>query len=213
MASRPAWFYEDGIVKRRDFPFVWNPGLAPSQKKKNVAALHKSINDSALEVSTKSDDEFGQSLSPFNLTLDGLPMESVYHATKKYENAGPFLDLKDIKPLNAKRDKRHDNSGELIGFEYKGKTYPRFPKTFFYNYLYYLAVQESILAQDLEKLNDYKYFTDIEFNPNKGTSNQARAIAIVKAIYNEFGELPELSSEDFLKFQNKVLADGIISPT
>ncbi len=211
MATRPAWFVENGQVKKKDYDFKWNPGLAPSQKKKNVKALHESIGDKTLEVSTKSDNEFGASLSPFNLTVEGNPMESVYHASKNYVKTGPLTDLKNIHPLKAKRDERHNTSGPFIGFNFNGEDYPFKPRSYFFNYLYYLAVQESILAEDLEKLLDYNFFTDIEFNPNKGVSNQARAIAIVKAIYQKFGELPELTKEEFLDLQNEILRDGVVN--
>lgn len=166
MATRPAWFVEDGKVKKKDFDFIWNPGLAPSQKKKNVKALHESISDKALEVSTKSDNPFGESLSPFNLRLDHIPMETVYHAAKKYERSGPHPDLLSYKPLDAKRDIRHQTSGERTSFIYKDEEFPLEPRSYFFNYLYYLAVQESILEEDLLQLLDYNYFTDIEFNPS-----------------------------------------------
>ena len=37
MAIRPAWCLSDGHVLVESFNFDWNPGFAPSQKKKNVA--------------------------------------------------------------------------------------------------------------------------------------------------------------------------------
>lgn len=212
MATRPAWKYEDGKVKREEFDFVWNPGLAPSQKKKNVKALHESIGgDRNLEVSTKSNSELGQSFSPFNLKINGVPMESVYHAAKKYENAGPFKDLVYQKPLVAKRDVRHSESGEMTGFEYEGEEFPLFPRSFFFNYLYYLAVKENHDLDKLMKLFDYDYFTDIEFNPNKAVSNQARAVTIIKALLDKYGYLPDLTKDEFLEFQNSVVEEDLIN--
>lgn len=212
MAIRPAWYIEDGKVKKDDFAFQWHPGLAPSQKRKNVRSLHESINDKALEVSTKSDLEYGQLFSPFNLTLEGYPMESVFHGSKKYEEAGPFPDLYEIKPLAAKRDERHEKSGEQIGFEYKGDFYPiTDPKSYFFNWLYYLAILDSIDEDLLKDLENYNYFTDIEFNPKKGVSNQARAITLIKALLRENdGKLPKLTKEEFYDFQNRVLDDGVV---
>ncbi len=207
MATRPAWKIENNKVVKNNFDFTWNPGLAPSQKRKNIKALHESIGEPTLEVSTKAMNEFGQSLSPFNLKVDGIPMETVYHASKKYEEAGPFVDLLFHKPLVAKRDPRHEDSGKLVAFELDEELFPLEPRTYFFNYLYYKAVQESIKADKLDHLNDYTYFTDIEFNPNKGVSNQARAITLVKAIYNKFGELPELTAEEFLELQNEFLTE------
>lgn len=212
MALRPAWYIEDGKVKKNDYTFQWNPGLAPSQKKKNVKALHESINDKTLEVSTKSDSDYGRMFSPFNLKLDGYPMESVFHGSKKYEHNGPFPELYHKKPLEAKRDKRHEKSGEMIGYEYNGDFFPiEEPKSYFFNYLYYLSILESIDEEMLKDLEDYNYFTDIEFNPNKGVSNQARAITIIKALLREYGHLPKLSKDEFYAFMDKVVDDGVVN--
>lgn len=211
MANRPAWKYEDGKVKKETYDFVWNPGLAPIQKKRNVKALHESINAPALEVSTKANDEFGQSFSPFNLKIDGVPMESVYHASKKYEKAGPFKDLVYHRPLVAKRDPRHEESGEMIGFEYEGEEFPLYPRSFFFNYLYYQAIKENHDLEKLKKLFDYDYFTDIEFNPNKSVTNQARAVTIIKALLDKYGYLPDLTKDEFLEFQNSVVEEDLIN--
>ena len=60
MASRPVFLPNyDGprLVEERFFEFIWSPGFAESQKKKNVAALHEAAKRggiaSILEISSK----------------------------------------------------------------------------------------------------------------------------------------------------------------
>ena len=62
MANRPIFTpstKKDLLVETHDIDFQWSPGMAASQKKKNVQALHSSASeklkiDSVLEVSSKS---------------------------------------------------------------------------------------------------------------------------------------------------------------
>ena len=65
--------------------FTYIKGMAFSQKCKNVLSFHSSIQSQfpdarILEISTKSSNPLGVSLSAFNLTLDGFPVECLYHA-------------------------------------------------------------------------------------------------------------------------------------
>lgn len=205
MATRPAWTTKNNRVKKEEFDFKWTPGQAASQKKKNVASLHDSIGKKTLEVSTKSDEELGRSLSAFNLKLNGKTFENVYQAAKKYENGGPYLDLLEVKPGDAKDDLRHETSGELIGFEYNNELFPLKPITLFYNFLYTQAVKETIPLEDLKNIFDYEYYTDIEFNPKKSINCQARAISLIKLMLEEFGEIPEFNLESFSEYQKKHL--------
>lgn len=184
MAKRPAWTIKNGIVVREEFEFAWNGGFALSQKQKNISGLHQSIIDStggtALEISSKSNVKLGTQLSAFSLKLDGVFLENIFQASKKYENGGPYADLLDVEPREAKRDERHRNSGRLITFIKDGKEWPLEPKTLFYDYLYVSAVVEQF-GFELD-LSEYSWFTDIEFNPQKSINCQARAIAIYKLL-------------------------------
>lgn len=82
--------------------FQWNPGLSKKQKQKNVEELHKNAIKNGispiLEISTKSQERLGISLSAFNLKLklqNGMTVsvESAFQSSKVFEYGGPFLDL------------------------------------------------------------------------------------------------------------------------
>lgn len=192
MAERPAWTIEDNCVQMKMFNFKWNPGFALIQKQKNISGLHKEIyNDylkKSLEISTKSDNELGRKLSAFNLKLNGIPIENIFQSSKVYEMGGPYVDLLGIEPKNAKRDIRHKTSGKLIAFNFNGYNWSIDPKTLFYDYIFIKAAIQSIPKEDIDRLDIYDWFTDIEFNPNKSINCQARSVAILKLlnINNDF---------------------------
>lgn len=209
MATRPAWTVDDrNRVVRRNYEFVFNPGFSVTQKQKNVKALHETIGQSSLEVSTKSFDELGVRLSAFNLKLGGIPLECVFQASKKYERGGPYTDLMYVSPREAKRDPRHKESGSLKSFVYNGREFPLEPKTIFYDYIYIMSVREQFTTEELKEILDFKFFTDIEFNPKKSINCQARSVAIIKAMLNMFGEIPDIEDfESFRKLHSLVHAD------
>ena len=184
MAKRPAWTIENGKIISKDFEFAWNGGFAISQKRKNINALHQAIEDAtgqtALEISSKGEVELGNQLSAFKMKTTGVFIENVFQASKRYENGGPYLDLLDVAPKDAKRDERHKISGKLVAFVRNGEDWPLEPKTVFYDYIYVLAVIENF-GSELD-INEYNWFTDIEFNPGKSINCQARAVAIYKLI-------------------------------
>lgn len=184
MAKRPAWTIENGKIISKDFEFAWNGGFAISQKRKNINALHQAIEDAtgqtALEISSKGEVELGNQLSAFKMKTTGVFIENVFQASKRYENGGPYLDLLDVAPKDAKRDERHKISGKLVAFVRNGEDWPLEPKTVFYDYIYVLAVIENF-GCELD-INEYNWFTDIEFNPGKSINCQARAVAIYKLI-------------------------------
>lgn len=184
MAMRPAWTVENGKVIMKLFDFKWNSGFAISQKRKNINNLHNAItmkeNGKVLEVSTKSEIPLGIELSAFNLKLNGIHLENVFQSSKKYDNGGPYFDLLTVEPRQSKRDERHKISGNLVSFCYEAEEWNLFPKTAFYDYIYVKAAVESISQNKLAKLFDYKWFTDIEFNPQKSTNCQARSVTILQ---------------------------------
>ena len=186
MASRPAWTFCNDRVEKCDFEFAWNGGFAVSQKRKNITALHtaiqKKFNENALEISTKSENEFGQKLSAFVLKLDGVLLECVFQSSKVFEKGGPYLDLLNVSPKEAKRDERLRSSGKLIAFEYGGKRWATEPKSAFYDYIYIKSALASFTPEELKALDDYVWFTDIEFNPGKSINSQARSVALLKAV-------------------------------
>ena len=61
--------------------------------------------------------------------------------------------------------------------------WPLEPKTAFYDYIYVKAVIDNFGYE--VNLDEYRWFTDIVFNPNKSINCQARAIALYKLLQSE----------------------------
>lgn len=185
MAKRPI-FLIDGSIYYGEFK--WNGGFALSQSRKNIEALHNSFleipgnkNKRLLEISSKSPEELGVKLSAFNLLIyvpslsKKVPVECVFQAGKVFKNGGPYLDLLEKSPRDAKRDERLRSSGKLIAFEFEGKSFPLEPKTYFYDFVYFKALDENPELRD--ELLKYDGFTDIVFNPEKSVNCQAKSCA------------------------------------
>lgn len=202
MASRPAWTIRDGKVTAEYFDFDWNGGFAVVQKQKNITALHQAIKEKykedALEVSSKSMDQIGRDIGAFSLKMDGVYIENIFQAAKKYEKGGPFLDLLKTSPKEAKRDKRHYNSGMLTAFVIDETEWPLTPKTAFYDFIYEKALLQNY--GDTLNLEKYGWFTDIEFNPKKSINCQARSAAIYKLLQKENAFSALLKMQTWISF-------------
>ncbi len=191
MASRPV-FTPMGdpshLVKEIPVEFVWNPGFAPIQKKKNVSAMHEAAIlkglTPLLEISTKSDQTLGQRLSAFNLKLKTdageISIESAYQGSKVFKNGGPYTDIYNKDSRAAKKDERLKTSGPLKEFNFFGQRWPLIPKTAFYDWLYLSALEPH--KEYLKRLFEYNGFTDIEFNPEKSINCQARTCALLVSL-------------------------------
>lgn len=117
-AVRVAFYYVDdwspGAVafRERAVEFVWHKGMALRQRQRSVASMHESIarttpSASTLEVSTRAVDyDLGKALSAFNLTLRGFPVENVFQSAKTMTDGGPYADILNLSPAEAKRDCR-----------------------------------------------------------------------------------------------------------
>lgn len=186
MAKRPVFLPDyDGqrLVEERIITFEWAPGFSPTQKKRNIHSLHSEAKRAGiktiLEISSKSDDEVGKRLSAFSLKLeiDGTkyPLECVYQGSKVFENCGPFPDLFELQPVEAKRFIRDKDCGRLKYYELEGIKYPLSPKNALYDWLYIRCLKDH--AQWISSNVSYDGFTDIEFNPAKQVNCQARAFA------------------------------------
>lgn len=191
MAERPVFVpIESGrrLVQEIPISFRWNPGMAPSQKKKNIVALHEAAAKRGLgpllEISSKSEREAGQKLSAFSLKLKvngkETTVESAFQGSKVFERGGPFCDLFSVNSREAKRDLRIKDSGRLIGFRFEGKDYPLSPSTAFYDWLYVNALFPH--REWLKRLEQCAGFTDIEFNPKRSVNCQARSCATFVAL-------------------------------
>ena len=164
------------LTSTKIITYTYYPGFAVSQKQRSVESLHESIralypDKRILEVSTKSLNPLGMQLSAFNLPFyhEELQaeqrLENVFQSSKVFSGGGPYRDLLNVSPKDAKRDERLRSSGELIGFQLYGDMWPLEPKTIFYDWIYITALKahEDIAKQLLE----YDVFTDIEFNHKK----------------------------------------------
>ena len=161
--------------------YIYVPGFAPIQRKKNVVNLFESLrkefpDSNALEISTKSDNELGKQLSAFNLRLGGYSVESIFQSSKVFADGSQYEFLIKESPLNAKRFIQKLPKQSIIKFRYKGIEYPTNPKSLFYDFIYIKALYENISVS--KNLINYDIFTDIEFNYKKSINCQARACAI-----------------------------------
>lgn len=205
MAKRPAWTICEDSVIRKEFEFEWNGGFAIKQKQKNIENLHASIfNDTkkkALEVSSKGTVLLGKNIGAFSLKYNGIPLENIFQSSKKFEQGGPYRDLLLVTPKEAKQDERIRNSGDIIAFCLEDEEWPIEPKTLFYDYIYVQALIHNY-GTDLN-LEEYEWFTDIEFNPKKSINCQARSAAIYKLLQMK-GMFEVLSTkEKWIEFHKK----------
>lgn len=178
---------DDNYFTEKIINYTYYSGFAVSQKQKSIRSLHEAIRSEypdkkILEVSTKSQDELGVRLSAFNLKIfheelkDYRWIENVFQSSKVFEKGGPYRDLLNVKPKDAKRDERLMSSGKLIAFNLYGVDWPLEPKSMFYDWIYIAALKRQ--PELAKQIVDYDIFTDIEFNHKKSINCQARAAAI-----------------------------------
>ncbi len=214
MASRPVFSPSD------DFPYVteeliefkWHAGFAASQKQKSVKELHTRIVETnlgvnPLEVSSKSLLDLGVSLSAFNLMVEltngkVVAVENIFQAAKIFEHGGPFKDLLQVSPLDAKRDPRLKESGDLVGFQGKEGIWPLEPKTLFYDWIYLNALNRN--PSLINAIKEFDSFTDIEFNPSKSFNCQARSLALYVSL-SKAGKIESLLNNS-KKYQSLFLS-------
>ena len=208
MAIRPVFiplYNGPLLVEERSFEIPWASGFSPTQKKKNIIALHQEARRHGLgrilEVSSKSDNTIGQRLSAFSLKieLDSMKysLESVYQGSKVFEYGGPFSHLFELSPRDAKKYIRCAERGKLTSFQLMGETYPLSPKNAFYDWLYIRSLLQH--ADWIKENISFEAFTDIEFNPKKQVNCQARAFAEYLSLL-ERNKLSEVA-RDFDRFR------------
>jgi len=217
MANRPVFIPNingEQLFTEVNIEFKWHSGFASIQKKKSINELHQSAKKlnlyPLLEASTKSDVELGRRLSAFNLEIETaefgkISIESAFQGSKVFEGNIQFTDIYHKSSLEAKKDKRLKDSGKVIGFNFFGEKWKIEPKTAFYDWLYIKALTP---YKDylLKYLTQYKGFTDIEFNPKKSFSCQARSSAILVAML----KLDIL--EDSISSQDKFIQNTYVTP-
>lgn len=191
MAQRPVFLIKETkpYFEEIYIDFKYYSGFSKLQKQKTIMSLHNAFyekysNFNILEISSKSNDELGIKLSAFNLLIETkktkkkYSVESVFQSSKVFEGGGPYYDILDKTPREAKRDERLKNSGNLKFFYCFKKKFELEPKHYFYNWLYVNALSQKINEELVEDIIEYNAFTDIEFNPLKSINCQARAAAI-----------------------------------
>ncbi|KRB29914.1 DUF6977 family protein [Mesorhizobium sp. Root172] len=198
MAERPVFIpatEDEGYVRRLDFEIPWAGGFAEVQKKKNIRSLHEAAKKAGyaplLEVSSKSDEVAGRHLSAFHLrvmtSIGEIPLENAFQGSKVFERGGPYTDLYEVEPRDAKREPRLRDSGALVGFKFDGLEFPLEPTTVFYDWLYLNAIfpHRVWLKNRVDGEMQYAGFTDIEFNPTKSVNCQAKTCALFVVLMRE----------------------------
>lgn len=207
MACRPVFAVGDQFraVYRRDVEFQWFAGMSDAQKRRCIDSLHEAYTlrfpgVKVLEISSKSRQELGVKLSAFNLTKfvpslgRSIPVECVFQGGKVFwDGVGPFTELYERMPIEAKRDGRLRSSGPVKAFFYEGREYSNKPETAFYCWIWCNAVLEHPELQ--AELLQYDAFTDIVFNPEKSRNCQAEAAAIFVTLARR-GQLDVLADFD-----------------
>lgn len=201
------------IFKELEVEFKYYTGFAISQKQKSINAMHEEIRRldgslRVLEISTKSLNQIGVELSAFNLKfLDEnsgkeYPLENIFQSSKVFEYGGPFRDLLNVSPKDAKRDERLKESGKLLCFNYDNMNWELEPKTMFYDWIYTRSLYRN--ARLSKRILEYDAFTDIEFNHEKSINCQARSAAIFVSL-SKLGILEEVinTHEEFKKIYIK----------
>ena len=171
-----------GVIEQ-DIEFDWHMGMSAEVRKRSIRSLHQEAKkqgfNKILEASSKSEQQIGIQLSAFFLkNIKNYPVENLFQSSKVFENGGPYRDLLTVTPREAKKDNRLKESGKMTKFSFNNKDFPLEPKSLFYDWLY-LNVLFSDRNSDLrEELfnNHFDAFSDIEFNPNKSFSCQARTL-------------------------------------
>lgn len=180
--------------------------MAASQKKKNVAELHHAAAKlgfgHVLECSSKSESELGRRLSAFSLEVDveGIrgKVECIYQGSKVFQKAGPFPELFDGPPIEAKRFFRDKDFGLITGFRIGERVFSNEPFNAFYDWLFLRALRSHVDFLR-KRVFEYDAFSDIEFNPERSINSQARSIAITKTL-DCWGEL-DAAADDYEAFR------------
>jgi len=221
MATRPIFLPSltgKLLVATRHVDFEWFSGMAMSQSRKSIASLHQAaarqmgISD-VLEISSKSPSELGVGLSAFNLMIRTVKyerefsLECAYQASKVFERGGPFVDLLNVKSIEAKRDPRLNQYGRLVKFRFFGVDWPLVPRTAFYDWLYINALHKH--PELAEQVLTYRAFSDIAFNPERSINCQAYAAALYVSLH-ERGLLTDDLFKDQLTYL-RVISTGSVS--
>ena len=188
-----------GVIEK-EITFNWHMGMSAKVRQRSILSLHEKGKEKGfnniLEASSKSQQELGIQLSAFFLKDDnGYPVENLFQSSKVFQSGQQFLDLLNVTPKEAKRDNRLRNSGNMKKFNFNGQDFPLEPKSLFYDWLYtrtLFKAKRNIKIRNALVESSFDAFSDIEFNPKKSFSCQARTLALFVSLYRNN------SIEDFL---------------
>jgi len=206
MANRPIFLSTNNpkqLFEERNIEFKFYTGFSLSQKSKSIESLHQSAKqngvENILEVSTKSNHKIGWDLSAFNLMIDfdnhkQISVECAFQGSKVFEGNIQYKDIYLKQSIEAKKDRRVRDSGEIIGFNFRDNFWNNEPKTAFYDWIYINALYKQ--PHITKELLNYTVFSDIEFNPKRSINCQARTCAVFVSLVR-LGLIEEaLSSKD-----------------
>lgn len=210
----------DGLgVIEQNIEFDWHMGMSAEVRKRSIRSLHEKAKEQGfkhiLEASSKSEQAIGIQLSAFFLkNIKGYPVENLFQSSKVFVKGGPYRDLLTVTPREAKKDTRLRTSGEMVKFTFNQKDFPLEPKSLFYDWLYLnvlfsdrnLALREALFEEHFDA------FSDIEFNPQKSFSCQARTLALCVSLYEnesvqDFIQDPVGFSQQFDLYKKVITSD------
>ncbi len=195
MANRPVFVCTDKFpwFKKVDITFTWNSGFSLAQKQKNINAIHEGYvtrfpDSPILEVSDKCELELGKQLSMNSLTMKSpdeqlFVVENLFYSAQVFEHGGPYLEFMTDSPQDWKTERRLRLSGPMIGYSLFDIDYPKHPQDIFFDYVYIRALMDNPDLADA--IMDYEAFSDIEFNPERSLTCQARAAAMYVSLRKE----------------------------
>lgn len=178
-------------VQETEIEFTWYMGMSTEVRRKSIQNLHEKCRSigftNVLEASSKSKQKLGIQLSAFFLkNILGYPVENIFQSSKVFKDGGPYRDLLHVPPNTAKKDPRLKNSGPLTEFTLNKIDFPLEPKSLFYDWVYVnvLFSERNTHLRDEFFSSRFDAFSDIEFNPSKSFSCQARTLALCVSLYN-----------------------------
>jgi hypothetical protein len=206
-------------VIEQNIEFDWHMGMSAEVRKRSIHSLHQEAKkqgfNKILEASSKSEQQIGIQLSAFFLkNITNYPVENLFQSSKVFENGGPYRDLLTVTPREAKQDSRLKESGKMIKFSFNNEDFPLEPKSLFYDWLYLNVLFSDRNSALREELFDSHFdaFSDIEFNPNKSFSCQARTLALCVSLYEnesvkDFIQDPIGFSQEFELYRQRIKDD------
>lgn len=202
MVMRPVFMFRDNKHQEVPVEFEWVKGLDNHLIVQRYLNLHESIKEiypdvNLLEVSTKSLNPVGKSLSPFILkTHNGITVEALYQGSKIYEYGGPFQELYQRSSLEAKNHAKGKDLGDVIGFQLGRLIFDTKPTRAFYTWLYITVLMQNLDLAD--NLMEYNAFTDIHYNPKTMNVCQAYACSVYYTLRQ--GNILDLAMESYPNF-------------